>query len=243
LLTHRLLQYKPVRFVLVGGINTVFGYGIFAGLYLLTHHGLRALIAATVLGVTFNYFTTGRLVFANKGLRAAIPFVLVYGVLFFINAPLLVLLERAGLPTLLAQAIALPFMVTLSYLINRYWVFHPEERGPALKAALRVAIGAEGRVSPWLWLLSVSAGLVVTVLVVKGRLYASSTDLAQHYELAHALATHWTWPAGTPLSSGIQAYPPLSHYLGAIAGLAFGSTLIGMNAVVAASIFACYLLL
>jgi putative flippase GtrA len=131
LLIRRLLEYKPVRFILVGGLNTVFGYGIFAAIYLLTHQRIGALVAATVLGVTFNYFTTGRLVFANKGAKAIIPFVLVYGVLLLINAPLLEGLVRIGLPTLVAQAIAIPFMAALSYLINRYWVFRPRASATA----------------------------------------------------------------------------------------------------------------
>jgi putative flippase GtrA len=129
LLIRRLLEYKPVRFVLVGGLNTVFGYGVFATVYLLTHHRLGALVTATVLGVTFNYFTTGRLVFASKGggARAIVPFVLLYGVLLLVNAPLLEGLVRIGLPTLVAQALVIPFMAALSYLINRYWVFRPRE--------------------------------------------------------------------------------------------------------------------
>ena len=85
--------------------------------------------------------------------------------------------------------------------------------------------------------------MLVAVIVMRGKLYAASTDLAQHYELAHALTLNWAWPGGTPLSSGIQTYPPLSHYLGALAGLAFGSALMGMNVVAIAAIFFCYLLL
>ena len=245
LLIRRLLDYKPVRFVLVGGVNTVFGYGIFAAIYLLTHHRIRALVAATVLGVTFNYFTTGRLVFANKGAGAIIRFALVYAVLFLINIPLLEVLVGIGLPTLVAQAVALPAMVTLSYLINRYWVFRTRGSQAAPWAALRTLRipVVDDRVLRWIGPAFVAGSLLLTVLIMKGRLYAVSTDLAQHYELTQFLATHWTWPAGTPLSSGIQAYPPLAHYLGAVVGLAFGSSLIGMNAVVAAAIFLCYLLL
>jgi hypothetical protein len=97
--------------------------------------------------------------------------------------------------------------------------------------------------SRWFWLASFAGGLLLTVLIMKGRLYAASTDLAQHYDLAQYLATHWTWPQGASLASGMQTYPPLAHYLGAAAGLAFHSTLVGVNAVAAAATFLCYLLL
>ena len=114
---------KPIRFLVVGGLNTLFGYGLFAMFYLISHLRQPSLIAATVISVLFNYFTTGRLVFANKGLRAMAPFFAGYGVVLLVNMAVLEGLTRAGVSTLPSQAIALPAMVALSYIINRYGVF------------------------------------------------------------------------------------------------------------------------
>lgn len=117
------LALPPVRFVLVGGLNTLFGYSLFASLYLLSHHRQASLIASTIIGVLFNYFTTGRLVFANRGYRMLLPFILTYAVVLAANMAGLEIAARTGVPTLLAQAIALPFMVVLSYVLNRYVIF------------------------------------------------------------------------------------------------------------------------
>jgi putative flippase GtrA len=126
----RILSLQPVRFVIVGGLNTVFGYGLFTVFYLLSHHRQLSLVASTAVAVLFNYFTTGRLVFANRGFKAMIPFFLGYGVVLIVNMASLEILTRAAVHTLVAQAISLPLMVVLSYVINRYVVFAGSRRPP-----------------------------------------------------------------------------------------------------------------
>jgi putative flippase GtrA len=122
-LIRRLLLLQPVRFLLVGMVNTAFGYALFAALYLASHHRQLSLVTSMTIGVMFNYFTTGRLVFANRGYRVLVRFGLGYAVVLVVNMAALEGLARAGLPTLAAQAIVLPAMVILSYAINRYVVF------------------------------------------------------------------------------------------------------------------------
>ena len=119
----RLLTLRPVRFLLVGGLNTLFGYGLFALFFLVSHHRQMSLVVATVIGALFNFFTTGRLVFADRGYRMLAPFILGYGVVLAANMALLEGLARLGLPTLAAQAVAMPAVVVLSYVTNRYIVF------------------------------------------------------------------------------------------------------------------------
>ena len=56
----RRTQIQFVKFLLVGALNTAFGYGIYA---LLIWFGLRPFLAvglATVLAVLFNFQSTGR---------------------------------------------------------------------------------------------------------------------------------------------------------------------------------------
>lgn len=123
LLIRWVLAQRPFRFLLVGGLNTLFGYGLFTAFYLTSHMRQSSLVAATVFGVLFNFFTTGRLVFANRGFKTMVPFFLGYGMVLLVNMALLEVLVRAGVATLVAQAITLPLVVALSYLINRYAVF------------------------------------------------------------------------------------------------------------------------
>lgn len=126
----RALELRPVRFLVVGGLNTLVGYALFAAFYLVSGQRQASLIGATVIGVIFNYFTTGRLVFAARGHGALLPFILGYAVVLGLNMVALEILTRAGAPALLAQAIALPMSVALSYLANRYFVFARACRRP-----------------------------------------------------------------------------------------------------------------
>ena len=114
-----------VRFLAVGVLNTAFGYGVFALLVIAGLNSGLALAIATMAGVFFNYFTTGRFVFANRG-HALLPrFALAYAFSYGINLGLLKLFEHAGLPSLAAQAICLPLIVVLSFVLLRLFVFGP----------------------------------------------------------------------------------------------------------------------
>ena len=56
-------------FLLVGGVNTAFGYGMFVVCLWLGMHYAVAAAVATLLGVLFNFFSTGGLVFKNRDRR------------------------------------------------------------------------------------------------------------------------------------------------------------------------------
>lgn len=117
----RLVQF--VRFVLVGGLNTLVGYSLFAVLFLLSGDHRIALLVATVLGVLFNFVTTGRLVFGNRRWGRLPLFVGIYALTFALNLGALELLAAAGVAPLLGQLLVLPAVVVLSFLGNRLVVF------------------------------------------------------------------------------------------------------------------------
>ncbi|WP_425104022.1 GtrA family protein [Ancylobacter sp.] len=117
----RLAQF--VRFVLVGGLNTLVGYSLFAGLYLMSGDHRLALLVATILGVLFNFVTTGRLVFGNRRWGRLPLFVGIYALSFALNLGALELLAAAGVAPLLGQLLVLPAVVVLSFLGNRLVVF------------------------------------------------------------------------------------------------------------------------
>lgn len=111
------------RFLLVGAVNTLFGYGLF---YALLHAGLAptpALAGATVAGVLFNFATTGRVVFANAEASRLWRFASVYGLVFLVNDALLALAMSLGMTPEFAQAALLLPCVSLSYVLNRTLVF------------------------------------------------------------------------------------------------------------------------
>lgn len=113
------------KFLVVGLLNTVVGYAIYAILILLEVPYLAALLMATVAGVTFNYFSIGRLVFKSKGgLHVFARFIAAYGLIYFANAAGLELsIRNFQLSPYLGQALCVPPSVILSWLLMNYWVY------------------------------------------------------------------------------------------------------------------------
>lgn len=112
-----------VTFLVVGGLNTLVGYGIFAALILLGLPSAAAVVLGTILAVLFNYLSTGKIVFSNKGSGVLPRFVAVYVVQMGLNIAALQALEAAGLHPLVAGALTLPFLAVFSYFAMRRFVF------------------------------------------------------------------------------------------------------------------------
>lgn len=111
------------KYVVVGGVNTVFGYGIFA---LLIYFGLVypvALFIATVLGIAFNFKSTGIFVFQSHDNRLIFRFVAVYFLIYFINLIGLKILSGEGLGMYYAAGIMLPIMALVGFIANKKLVF------------------------------------------------------------------------------------------------------------------------
>ena len=60
------LNQRIAKFISVGLINTLVGYAIYAILIAANISYFLALFVATIAGVTFNYFSIGRLVFKSS---------------------------------------------------------------------------------------------------------------------------------------------------------------------------------
>jgi putative flippase GtrA len=112
-----------VKFLLVGGVNTAFGYGVFiVSLWLGMHYAVAAAVA-TVLGVLFNFKSTGKIVFQNQGNRQLPRFVSVYGLVYVVNVLGLAVLLRLGIPEWLGGLILILPCAILSYVLNSRYVF------------------------------------------------------------------------------------------------------------------------
>ena len=120
-----LVSHRIIRFLGVGVLNTLFGYGIYAGLVYIGLPYLVALFIATIAGVIFNYFSFGRLVFkARDGWTIFAKFLAAYVIVYAINAVLLsVLTEGKYLNAYLAQCVCIFPSVALSWLLMNYWVY------------------------------------------------------------------------------------------------------------------------
>ena len=112
-----------LRFLLVGGLNAAFGYGCFAILHYAGLHYSMALLVATVLGVLFNFKTTGILVFKSSNNRLIVRFVLAYAVVYIVNVIGVEFLSRWGLSPYWGGAILILPMAALAFILQKRFVF------------------------------------------------------------------------------------------------------------------------
>ena len=113
------------RFLAVGLLNTLFGYAVYAGLVFIGLPYLAALLLATIIGVTFNYFSFGRMVFkADGGWFVFGKFIVSYVIVYVINAVLLVILtEENYLNAYLAQGVCILPSAAIGWLLMNHWVY------------------------------------------------------------------------------------------------------------------------
>lgn len=122
----RLLRIQSLRFLLVGGINTGFSYGIYALLVWLGMGFVLANLSATVIGIVFSFRTQGRFVFGNTDRSRIVRFVVAWLLLWLFNIAVIALLARQGLNAYAAGAIALVPTVALSFIVQKRLVFQPD---------------------------------------------------------------------------------------------------------------------
>jgi putative flippase GtrA len=120
----RRIPAKYIRFILVGGLNTVFGYLAFAGLTRLGWRDVFAVPVAAVAAIAFNFVTYGKLVFESLDRRNLPRFVLGYLGIFVCNVAGLRAFARLGVGAYVAQAALVVPLAILSYVLNDRWVFH-----------------------------------------------------------------------------------------------------------------------
>lgn len=112
-----------VRYLVVGGVNTVFGYSVFALLIYLGWHYSMALFFATIAGVLFNFQTFGTFVFGKSDWRLLWRFLAVYGFLYAVNVFLVFMLLFLMRSVYVANAFAIILIAGLGYFLNRRFVY------------------------------------------------------------------------------------------------------------------------
>ena len=120
----RLWAIPFLRFLVVGAVNTVFGYSIFALFILLQLHYVLAALLMTICGSLFNFKTHGIIVFENKDNRMIFRFFYVYLFIYLLNIGLLKLFDMAGVMSIIAQAIIILPLAILSFFLMRKLVFN-----------------------------------------------------------------------------------------------------------------------
>jgi putative flippase GtrA len=109
------LKRKFLLFLVVGCLNTVFSYLIYAGLLFMGVSYSLAILGAYILGIGFNFRTTGRWVFKNRDNRPLALFIAVY-----IGMYLLSVLSVKGLLLLSVNKYIAGMIITLPMAVGSY---------------------------------------------------------------------------------------------------------------------------
>lgn len=121
---------EKLKFLIIGGWNTLFGYLIFIAFYYFLNkiiHYLILLVISYIVSITNAYLSYKFFVFKTKGnyIRGYLRFYLVYGVAFLVNIALMPLfVEFIGVNPIIAQGIILFFTVSIGYISHKNYSFN-----------------------------------------------------------------------------------------------------------------------
>lgn len=132
----RLVRDQRVSFLIVGGINTLLGFGLYSAFTLWVFHDVYlgytlSLVVSYAIAITVAFVLYRRFVFRVTGhvIRDFVRFVAVYAVSIGINLVALpVLVEFVGISPILAQAIILVITTIVSFVGHRSFSFRRPSR-------------------------------------------------------------------------------------------------------------------
>jgi len=128
-------QTRPLRFVVAGVVNSVFGFLVYSLAIHLFAQVWLGLVAGICAGITFNFFTTGGYVFRDTSRQRIPRFVASYILIFTVNYTLLSLLMPMLNGPIVAQAVLTPFIALFSYFLLARFVFGTKPRSGRLAAS------------------------------------------------------------------------------------------------------------
>lgn len=121
------LDWLFIKFILVGILNTAFGYFVFAALLYFGLHYTLAVVLSTIAGVLFNFKTTGKLVFKNNNNKLIFKFVAVYALTCIIGIIVLRLAELVNVNLYFAGMVSTGICAIIAFILNKNWVFKYEK--------------------------------------------------------------------------------------------------------------------
>jgi putative flippase GtrA len=106
-----------LRFLIAGGVNTLFGWLVYAASILMGAQLWLALIIAIVTGIGFNFVTLGGYAFQDMTMKRFPRFVLSYALIYITNLICLKALEPCLSSPIWGQLILTPPLAIFSYLV------------------------------------------------------------------------------------------------------------------------------
>ena len=120
-LFEKIWSVQIVRFILIGGVNTGFSYFVYV---LFLFFGLQFSIAnliALISGVLFSFLTSSKLIFQVRG--NFLKYLLFWIVLYGFNIFTISVFIGYGFNAYQAGFIALPIIIAISYILQKWVVF------------------------------------------------------------------------------------------------------------------------
>lgn len=120
----RMLHRKFVRFCMVAGLNTAFGYFVYATFIFVGLEYWLAALLGQIISIFFNFITYGSLVFKNGQLRLLPRFLIVYTTTYFCNVGGMKLLKYSfGMSDYYTALVMLVPVGILNFILNKIFVF------------------------------------------------------------------------------------------------------------------------
>jgi putative flippase GtrA len=114
---------QSIRFLATGGINTAFGYAIYAAcIYLGAGYALASGVSL-VCGVLFGYQTTSAMVFGADYRGSLARYLGCYAIVYAVSLAILKTLDGLGVDAYLAGLLATPPCAVLSFVLLKLFVF------------------------------------------------------------------------------------------------------------------------
>lgn len=114
------------RFIFVGILNTIVGYGAYFILLYFNIYYIFALLISHIIGVTNSFIWNKKWTFRSEGntRREGLKFSSVYGITFILNLFILTFfVEGLKLTPQTGQVVALGICTMISYFGHKYWSF------------------------------------------------------------------------------------------------------------------------
>ena len=118
-----LLTSKFVRFLIIGGFNTLIAYGAYALFLFLGFAYALANFLSLLVGIAVAFKTQGTFVFSNADNRLFLRFVVCWLIIYVINVGIIRQFLVWGLDAYTAGALALPFIALISFTMQSRLVF------------------------------------------------------------------------------------------------------------------------
>jgi putative flippase GtrA len=120
---------QPLRFLVAGAANTLFGLAVYAGCVLMALPTGIALLVGIVAGIAFNFITFGAYAFRDLSLRRLPRFVGAYGAIYLVNVVALDAVRKVVPDPIWGQVLLTIPMAALSYVLMSRFVFRKNAPG------------------------------------------------------------------------------------------------------------------